>query len=112
MNLEEPCDIGRRLGSRLDHGDGLAALIGGEFRSPPPGPAFGARRGQPTARALADHGPFQVGEPAKHLHQHAARRDGGVDVLGKGPEAGACRLDALQQQQQVFQRPRKPVQLN
>jgi hypothetical protein len=84
MKLEEPRDIGRRLDSRLDHGDGPAALIGGEFRSPFPGPAFGARCGQSTARA---RGSWPGNRNGAAFHAGDLVKQG---KISRGWQSGAC----------------------
>jgi len=76
-------------------------------RRPPLGPGGP----QACARALPDHGALELGKGPQHLHHHPAGRTGGVHRLGQRAEPGLGLLDPLQDEQQVLQRPRQPVEL-
>ena len=85
-------------------------LLRGEFGLSAAVAALGACRAEACLGPFPDHGALELGEGAQHLHHHAARCRCAVDVFGQRAEAGACFLDLVQDEQQVLQRARQPVE--
>src|SRR5438046_2390659 len=71
------------------------------FRRPPIRP-FGSSSSQTSVGPLPYHGALELGKGADHLHHHAPRRRGGVDVLGDRAESGAGLRDLLHDVQQIL----------
>ena len=67
MHPEYPGGVGLGLPPRVDHVDDRGLLLRSELGSAPPDPPACPGRRQARLRALADHGPLELGKAAHHL---------------------------------------------
>ena len=72
MSTIGPRPAGDGLPAGKDILDGLGSGVRREFVAPPPDAAMATRLGKPDPRPLANDLPFELGDAAEHLHQHAA----------------------------------------
>ena len=72
MQSEESGCIGGCLGAVADCSKNFLLLVKVQFGRPPKLQAAVAGGRQAGACSFTDHGPFEFGEAAKHLHNHAA----------------------------------------
>jgi hypothetical protein len=79
-------------------------LAASSFLRRPPMRPSARGGGESGGGPFPDHGAFELGEGADHLHHHASSRRSGVDRLGDRAEARAGVGDALHDVQHVFQR--------
>ena len=99
------------LPARFDRLCDLTALSIVQLLASPTDAPFGPGGSEARGRALADHGPFELGKRPRHLHRHASGGCGGIDVFGKLTETGARLADLLRDVRHVLQRPRQPIEL-
>jgi hypothetical protein len=94
-DVVEPGHLGPRFAAGYDtFAISLRFAASSFFRLPPIRPSARAAA-RPRRCSLADHGAFELGEGPDHLHHHAPRRSGGVDVLGNRAKAGLRAADPL-----------------
>jgi hypothetical protein len=86
-------------------------LGGGQLWPATADAALSTRRSDAGGSPLPDHGTFELGKRANHLHHHAPGRRRSVDVLRDGPEPGTSHGDPLHDVQHVFQRPGETIEL-
>jgi hypothetical protein len=74
-------------------------------------PALGAGVLQALPGPLPDHGPFELGEAAQHLHEHPAGGGAGLNMFRQALEGSAGLLDLFQDGDKVLEGPAEAVEL-
>ena len=85
--MEHPRRVGLGLPPGVDHVDNGGLLLGPQLGPPAPNSPARPCREQTSLRALADHGPLELGKAAHHLHEHPTGRGGRVNGFGQAAKA-------------------------
>ena len=104
MNFEQPRGVGCGFPATGNHLSNLGLLLRGEFWPPAAYPSIPAGRGHPGAGAFLEHGAFELGKGADHLHHEASGGSGGVDGFSQAAESGLGGAEFFHDDEHVAQR--------